>query len=223
MPAALDERRVGPSRLTLDDLIVVEENERGSVGARLHDGPLQDLLATRYLTDLALRAAARGADVDALRAQLEAIRAAASTALAGHRKLLAELTARATTGRGLAGALRAAAASIAPAALVETGDAHDGELGELPPAVAVTAYRLAVCLLRVCETVSPVLRVRRTGDTLVVDLDSPVALAEPEVAGWVARAVAIGGSVASGATVHAVFPLVAGYRNAAAAEHDGQL
>lgn len=193
--------------LSVADLIVVEEAERGAAGARLHDGLVQDLLAARYLADLALSAAAKGADVETLRVRLESIREAASLALAGSRRMMADLTARGTDGVGLAGALRSTAASVLPAATVVTGDDSDSELGELPPATAVTAHRLAGALLRVCASAAPILTVRRDGHTLTLTLDAPVDLDRPEVSGWVTRATALGGSVASGATVHAVLPL----------------
>ena len=207
MPAALSARPTDLPPLTIAELIVVEETERGAVGARMHDGPVQDLLATRYLTDLALSAAAKGADADTLRARLESIREAAALALVGSRQLMADLNARGTDGLGLADALLASAESIAPAASVSIGGADDPELGQLPPAVAVTAYRLAGALLRACESPAPHLDVRRGGQTLTLTLDSAVCLDHPEVAGWVRRVTALGGTVQSGTDLRVDLPL----------------
>ena len=206
----------------LDRLLVLEEQDRGALADRLHDGPLQDLVAARYLADLTLHALRALPPVDALpavTARATAVRDADQDALVATRRLLGSLTARCTDGRGLPAALTAVAGSVASAGLTAdvVAGPDSGELDALRPGTAVVAHRLAQALLVDAaargattatvraERVPPsydgapaVLRVVVTG-TVTPDLE------EPGVARWVARAGLLGGHVATGpagTTVH---------------------
>ncbi len=191
-------------------LTVLDEADRGLMAGRFHDGPVQDLLATRYLTDLALSAAAKGADAGTLTLRLEAIRDAAATALTGSRALLGELTARSVDGRNLTGALHAAAGDDLA---LSTGNAADAELPALPPAVAVLAHRL-VRALRRSAAISPgpggipvPVSVTHSASSLQLTCDATVDLTAPELAGWLERAHLLGALVATDPILTVTFPL----------------
>lgn len=199
-------------------LLVLEEQERGALAGRLHDGPVQDLVATRYLVDLTLIALRRGA-VPAAAALLPdrvvALREGAQDALVGARRMLSSLTARCVDGRGLPAALAAVgeaaeAAGLAVHLTVTTTDlgASEGDLDALPPATAVLAWRCVQALLMdVTERAagSASVRVRLRGGTpsvleVGVDASCEPDLRAPAVAPWIERVRLVGGTAGSSPT-----------------------
>jgi len=195
----------------LDRLLVLEERERGALADRLHDGPLQDLVATRYLADLTVQAAARSATPATVAERLGAVRDAAQDALVGTRRLLGSLTARCADGTGLTQALAAlgtAGGGAGGAAGGRAGGAAGGlavevqaaDAGTLPPGIAIVAYRLVQALLADTAergATTAVVRARRTLEALEVSVAGSVApdLEAPAVARWVVRIGMLGGSI----------------------------
>jgi signal transduction histidine kinase len=212
----------------LDRLLVLEERERGALADRLHDGPLQDLVATRYLADLTVQAAARSATPATVAERLGAVRDAAQDALVGTRRLLGSLTARCADGTGLTQALAAlgtAAGAAGGAAGGGAGGAAGGlavevqaaDAGTLPPGIAIVAYRLVQALLADTAergATTAVVRARRTPEALEVSVAGSVApdLEAPAVARWVVRIGMLGGTILTDptGTTTARLPMPAG-------------
>lgn len=217
------EARVPSAALdALDRLLVLEERERGALADRLHDGPLQDLVATRYLADLTVQAAARSATPATVAERLGAVRDAAQDALVGTRRLLGSLTARCADGTGLTQAL----AALGTAGGAGGGGGGGGGLavevqaadaGTLPPGIAIVAYRLVQALLADTAergATTAVVRARRTSEALEVSVAGSVApdLEAPAVARWVVRIGMLGGSILTDptGTTTARLPMPAG-------------
>lgn len=202
-------------RQVLARLMVLEEEERGALAARLHDGPVQDLLATRYLLDLtglALRRSGTvggGGDTSALLARVGVMREGAQDALAGSRAMLGALTARCTDGSGLPAALQAAAEAVAAAGLSVT--VHSApSLERLPAATAVLAWRWAQAVLadaaeRRTPTATLTASLVEGGPTAVsvqVVIEAPCEpdLSAPAVVRWLERVRLAGGAASTTAT-----------------------
>jgi len=212
----------------LDRLLVLEERERGALADRLHDGPLQDLVATRYLADLTVQAAARSATPATVAERLGAVRDAAQDALVGTRRLLGSLTARCADGTGLTQALAAlgtAGGGAGGAAGGRAGGAAGGlavevqaaDAGTLPPGIAIVAYRLVQALLADTAergATTAVVRARRTSEALEVSVAGSVSpdLEAPAVARWVVRIGMLGGTILTDptGTTTARLPMPAG-------------
>ncbi len=203
----------------LDRLLVLEERERGALADRLHDGPLQDLVATRYLADLTVQAAARSATPASVAERLGAVRDAAQDALVGTRRLLGSLTARCADGTGLTQAL-AALGTAAGAAGGGGGlavEVQAADAGTLPPGIAIVAYRLVQALLADTAergATTAVVRARRTSEALEVSVAGSVApdLEAAAVARWVVRIGMLGGTILTDptGTTTARLPMAAG-------------
>lgn len=215
----------------LDRLLVLEERERGALADRLHDGPLQDLVATRYLADLTVQAAARSATPATVAERLGAVRDAAQDALVGTRRLLGSLTARCADGTGLTQALaalgtagggaggggRGAAGGAARGGGGLAVEVQAADAGTLPPGIAIVAYRLVQALLADTAergATTAVVRARRTSDALEVSVAGSVApdLEAPAVARWVVRIGMLGGTILTDptGTTTARLPMPAG-------------
>jgi len=209
----------------LDRLLVLEERERGALADRLHDGPLQDLVATRYLADLTVQAAARSATPATVAERLGAVRDAAQDALVGTRRLLGSLTARCADGTGLTQALAALGTAAAGAAGGAAGGGGGGlavevqaaDAGTLPPGIAIVAYRLVQALLADTAergATTAVVRARRTSEALEVSVAGSVApdLEAAAVARWVVRIGMLGGTILTDptGTTTARLPMAAG-------------
>ena len=210
-------------------LIVLEELERGDLASRLHDGPAQDLIATRYLLDLAVAASARsgaGGAGGAVIEQLAGARTSAHDGLTAVRRMLGSLTARCCDGTGLAVALQVAAEQSGADGVAAAVDADpdDGQLDGLPPACAIVAWRLAQVVLAAAPRPAPpsdrpsvappgplvpVVRARAGDGVLRLDLVVPVAVdpLAPTVARWLERVTLVGGTSTVGpAGITAILP-----------------
>lgn len=203
----------------LTHLLVLEERERGALAGALHDGPIQDLVATRYLADLAAVALRRqaGSEVIDLADPLSravAVRDASQEALVAARRVLSSLTARCLDGTGLPDALTAAAAAAGQIGLTVALVVQTEQIDALPPAVAVVAWRLTQALLADLAgrgaTVATV-EAHRVGDVLRISVTAPLSsgLGAPAVARWVDRAALFGGSIDSEPTgISVLLPLI---------------
>lgn len=204
----------------LDRLLVLEERERGALADRLHDGPLQDLVATRYLADLTVQAAARSATPATVAERLGAVRDAAQDALVGTRRLLGSLTARCADGTGLTQALAALGTAAGAAGGGGGGlavEVQAADAGTLPPGIAIVAYRLVQALLADTAergATTAVVRARRTSEALEVSVAGSVSpdLEAPAVARWVVRIGMLGGTILTDptGTTTARLPMAAG-------------
>ncbi len=204
----------------LDRLLVLEERERGALADRLHDGPLQDLVATRYLADLTVQAAARSATPATVAERLGAVRDAAQDALVGTRRLLGSLTARCADGTGLTQALAALGTAAGAAGGGGGGlavEVQAADAGTLPPGIAIVAYRLVQALLADTAergATTAVVRARRTSEALEVSVAGSVApdLEAAAVARWVVRIGMLGGTILTDptGTTTARLPMAAG-------------
>lgn len=204
----------------LDRLLVLEERERGALADRLHDGPLQDLVATRYLADLTVQAAAHSATPATVAERLGAVRDAAQDALVGTRRLLGSLTARCADGTGLTQALAALGTAAGAAGGGGGGlavEVQAADAGTLPPGIAIVAYRLVQALLADTAergATTAVVRARRTSEALEVSVAGSVApdLEAAAVARWVVRIGMLGGTILTDptGTTTARLPMAAG-------------
>jgi len=204
----------------LDRLLVLEERERGALADRLHDGPLQDLVATRYLADLTVQAAARSATPATVAERLGAVRDAAQDALVGTRRLLGSLTARCADGTGLTQALAALGTAAGAAGGGGGGlavEVQAADAGTLPPGIAIVAYRLVQALLADTAergATTAVVRARRTSEALEVSVAGSVSpdLEAAAVARWVVRIGMLGGTILTDptGTTTARLPMAAG-------------
>lgn len=208
--AAPPTSQASASSAALARLLVLEEEERGALAGLLHDGPVQDLVATRYLADLAglaLRRRDGGTNIDlaGFEDRISALRAGAQDALAGTRRMLGSLTARCLDGTGLPGALAAAAAGAGESGLAVTLVAADPALEVLPPGTAVLAWRMVQAVLTDCAARGAAkadVAARCEGGELLLTLSTRCSpnLDSPAVAPWTARVGIFGGSTATGPT-----------------------
>lgn len=154
-------------------LLDVLEHEAAALADRMHDGVLQQLVVARYAAD----AAVRGGDPALARDRVQ-------EALISLRRLVWQLRPRGE--EGLVAALfdlsgQLVSAGEPPLRL----DLDAATAAALPPAAVATAYRL------VQATGPRSVRLARTGDRAVLDVDGP--LLDPR--GWPARARALGGEL----------------------------
>jgi signal transduction histidine kinase len=167
------------------ELVMLEELEHDALGERLHDGPVQDLLAVRYLTDIASSALVRG-DLGVVGARLEELRGAAQQAQSETAQAMRALRARCVDGLGLVEAIEGHAATTHSAGGPSTVVQGSIDVA-LRPVVAVAMHRVAQAALwearrrgashaRIALELTPgVLR-------LVMTDDGPLADPEPSVA-----------------------------------------
>ncbi len=123
-----------PALLLAEDALAALEAERDELADALHDGVLQELLATRYAADAALRSGASAAP---------AVRDAVQAAVVALRRTMWHVRPRGSD--GLPGALRALSERLVEAgapALDLHVDAPAAELDALSPGAVGTAYRL---------------------------------------------------------------------------------
>ncbi len=146
MPTALDPALPATTApLAAAQLLQVEELERHSVAGLLHDGPVQGVVAMRFLADLAASALRRG-DLEAAAERLAELTVAAREAQADARRTMRGLHGRCLDGLGLAEAIEAHAVAV---------HADGGPLtrvdvdwpSPLAPVVAITLHRVAQAAL----------------------------------------------------------------------------
>ena len=121
-------------------LVAAREEERRRIRRDLHDGLGPTLAAIGLRAEVAGDLVAR--DSEGARRVLEEMRAEVHGALADIRRLVDELRPPALDELGLVGALQAQAARLGPTPSVDV--TADGPIAELPAAVEVAAYRIAV-------------------------------------------------------------------------------
>jgi signal transduction histidine kinase len=142
---AATETDVTSAHAAATTLLVLEEQDRNAVAASLHDGPVQGIVAMRFLADLASTALDRG-DLVAVADRLAELRAAAQEAQAETRRTMRALHGRCLDGEGLAEALEShAVASHAgggPLTVVRLD-----YTGAVPVVVAITLHRVAQAAL----------------------------------------------------------------------------
>lgn len=159
LAAARAERRRIAARF-----IEATERERAELAGALHDGPLQTLVAARYVTDMAGMALRDGSFDEA--------RQGVQDGLVHARRALWQLRPHAADGQDLPGALDSLAAQLADYIGLRVDVVSDGVPPALPPAVASAAFRVAQEML--CAAVRDRAATRATvtaeldGDTLVV-------------------------------------------------------
>ena len=144
--------------------IDASERERAELAGQLHDGPLQSLVAARYVTDIAGMALRDGS--------LDEARQGVQAGLVHARRALWQLRPHASDGRDLAGALDSLAGQLADYIGLRVVVTADGVPAVLPPAVASAAFRVAQEML--CAAVRDraatraLVSVEIDGDTLVL-------------------------------------------------------
>lgn len=201
-----------------EQLVAAREEERRRLRRDLHDGLGPSLGAVVLRIDTARNLAAdRPEEADRV---LRRARDDVAAALADVRRLVHDLRPPALDDLGLAGAVRQQAERVLPPALTATVDA--GDLGDLPAAVEVAAYRIASEALANAARHARATRVdvslARDGGALVVAVaDDGVGIAPdaPAGVGLVSlreRAAELGGSCTvecppdGGTVVRAVLP-----------------
>jgi len=117
-------------------LVTAREEERRRIRRDLHDGLGPALSGVVFQLESARLLVPK--DPDAAERQIAGVSAHVQDVVADVRRLVHDLRPPALDDRGLAGALRQQAERLEPAATVESGD-----LGSLPAAVEVAAYRIA--------------------------------------------------------------------------------
>jgi signal transduction histidine kinase len=126
-------------RRSREEIVMAREEERRRLRRDLHDGLGPSLASVTLMADAARNVLPSDpARADALLAELKA---EARSATSEVRRVVYELRPAALDELGLVGALREQAAQYAHAGTEVTVEAH--ELGELPAAVEVAAYRIA--------------------------------------------------------------------------------
>ena len=153
---SLSERRRIAARF-----IDASECERAELAAQLHDGPLQSLVAARYVTDMAGLAVRDGSFDEA--------RQGVQDGLVHARRALWQLRPHAADGQDLAGALENLGKQLADYIGLRVEVSCAGVPASLPPAVASATFRL------VQEMLSAAVRDRvatRASVTVVIEDDT---------------------------------------------------
>ncbi|MEO6714919.1 MAG: histidine kinase, partial [Mycobacteriales bacterium] len=156
--AYADRRRVAAR------IIDATERERAELAGQLHDGPLQSLVAARYVTDMA-GMALRDGSFDEAREGVQA-------GLVNARRALWQLRPHAVDGQDLAGALTSLGRQLGDYLGLRVEVHCDGVPAILPPAAASAAFRVAQEML--CAAVRDRAATRATvtaeidADTLVI-------------------------------------------------------
>ena len=178
------------------DLLELADAELDALADRLHDGPLQALVAARYACDASVRGAADPA----------LARAAVQEALVALRREMWLLRPRGAG--GLSHALAALSTQRVGAGLPGLSVHLDtGVPDALSPAVGAAAYRLVQAVSRNVSTVLPV-RLARCCAGAALDVGGPL---DP-VDGWSVRARALGAElVADSACTRLLLPLANPY------------
>lgn len=165
------------------DLLTLADADLDALADRLHDGPLQALVAARYACDASVRGAADPA----------LARAAVQDALVALRREMWLLRPRGAG--GLPDALAALSAQQSSAGLPGLALHLDtGVAAALSPEASAAAYRLVQAVSR---TAGGVLIVRLTGSGDVADLELDAPVDAPD--GWALRARALGGDLVTDA------------------------
>lgn len=144
--------------------IDASERERSELAGQLHDGPLQSLVAARYVTDIAGMALRDGS--------LDEAREGVQAGLVHARRALWQLRPHASDGRDLAGALDSLAGQLVDYIGLRVVVTAVGLPPVLPPAVATATFRVAQEML--CAAVRDRAATRAwvsveiDGDTLVL-------------------------------------------------------
>lgn len=115
--------------------IEATEREHEELAGQLHDGPMQSLVAARYVTDMA-GMAVRDGSFDEARQGVQA-------GLVQARRALWQLRPHASDGHDLAGALQSLAEQLADYIGLRVDVVAEGLPPTLPPAVASAAFRVA--------------------------------------------------------------------------------
>jgi signal transduction histidine kinase len=111
------------------------ERERAELAGQLHDGPLQSLVAARYVTDMA-GMALRDGTFDEARRGVQA-------GLVSARRALWQLRPHAADGADLAGALQSLGEKLGEATGLRVSIDASALPAQMPPSVASAAFRLA--------------------------------------------------------------------------------
>jgi len=174
------------------DLLALADADLDALADRLHDGPLQTLVAARYACDASVRGAADPALAGA----------AVQDALVALRREMWLLRPRG--GRGLAEALGCLSDQRGSAGLPGLSVHLDtGVAAALSPAASAASYRLVQSVSRTLMTVLSV-RLTRFSELAALDLDA--AVDDPDA--WALRARALGGElVADSASTRLLLPL----------------
>lgn len=174
------------------DLVALADADLAALADRLHDGPLQALVAARYACDASVRGAADPA----------LARAAVQDALVTLRREMWLLRPRGAG--GLSDALVGLSGQRVSAGLPGLSVHLDaGVAAALSPSASATSYRLVQSVSRTVMTVLSV-RLTRCGELAALDLDA--AVDDPDA--WTLRARALGGElVADSASTRLLLPL----------------
>lgn len=176
---ALRPTRDLPSGLALG-LLAAAEDDADDVADALHDGPVQELVAARYATDVAVR----GGDT-------RLAREAVQTALQSLRRALWMLRPRVTVDGGLAPALTHLSERLQeagrPALLL---DLDADACAALPAPCAAICYRLVQAVAGRAGDPATTVRVTRRADSVRLEAGAAVPLPAPER--WSVRAAALG-------------------------------
>lgn len=187
-----------------EELLVADEAARlEEIADQLHDGPVQDLVAARFGTEMLVRSAATdGIDAE----DGKAVHSAVSAGLLALRRLMWDLRPRAV-GSGLVPALEALRDRLGDSGDIRLDVCLDAGTGSaelvsgLTPTSIETAYRYVQAVLRstaVAQREAPgairTVRVelRRTSDAVHLRIS---AVDLPDHAPWRSRAQAVGGSL----------------------------
>jgi len=163
------------------DLLEFADADLDALADRLHDGPLQALVAARYACDASVRGAADPA----------LARAAVQEALVALRREMWLLRPRGAG--GLSDALAALSEQRVSAGLPGLSVRLDtGVPAALSPAASAAVYRLVQAVSRNVSTVLPV-RLARSCAGAALDVGGPL----DTVDGWSVRARALGGELAA--------------------------
>jgi hypothetical protein len=183
---ALSRSQKPPAADTVSSLVAAADADADAAADLLHDGPVQALVVAHY----AAEASARGGDAAAAQ---EAVQAA----LVALRRSLWHLRPRGAGAGGLRAALDALSSRLEEAGGSPLGFVLDEPLAAaLPAAAASVGYRL-VQAVALPDAEQPVrIALRREGGFAVLDVEGGAPLRD--VPSWVARAVALGGSLTLG-------------------------
>lgn len=176
---ALRPTRMLPTGLALG-LLAAADADAHDVADALHDGAVQELVAARYATDVAVRGGDAGP-----------AREAVQTALLSLRRVLWMLRPRAATDGGLALALTRLSERLQEAgrpALLLDLDAE--ACAALPPHGAAVCYRLVQVVAGRAGDPAVTVRVTRSADVVRLEAGGAVPLPDPQR--WSVRAAALG-------------------------------